>query len=129
MVRVFQKCFEHHVHVALAFIAQVVAPWRSLQALTPDATQLADPTWQPTPFHPTPQAGVQAGAAPNWQQAADWAKQGRINNLSLMALDVLMAPHDAKDRCCCDELLYHSQYNYTTLEMKPSLPGGYPSSL
>jgi hypothetical protein len=33
-----------------------------------------------------------------WQQAADWAKQGRINNLSLMALDVLMAPHDAKDR-------------------------------
>ena len=75
----------------------MVAPWRSLQALTPDATQLADPTWRPTPFT---QAGAQGGVAPKWQQAADWAKQGRINNLSLMALDVLMAPHDAKDRSC-----------------------------
>ncbi|KAL0056285.1 hypothetical protein WJX82_009537 [Trebouxia sp. C0006] len=74
---------------------EVIAPWRSLQALTPDATQLADPTWRPTPFTP---AGAQGGVAPKWQQAADWAKQGRINNLSLMALDVLMAPHDAKDR-------------------------------
>ncbi|KAA6423641.1 MAG: DNA polymerase delta catalytic subunit, partial [Trebouxia sp. A1-2] len=73
----------------------VIAPWRSLQALTPDATQLADPTWRPTPFT---QAGGRGGVAPMWQQAADWAKQGRINNLSLMALDVLMAPHDAKDR-------------------------------
>ncbi len=75
----------------------MVAPWRSLQALTPDATQLADPTWRPTPFT---QAGAPGGVAPKWQQAADWAKQGRINNLSLMALDVLMAPHDAKDRSC-----------------------------
>ncbi|DBA67150.1 TPA: hypothetical protein ACH3X2_001471 [Trebouxia sp. C0005] len=74
---------------------EVIAPWRSLQALTPDATQLADPTWRPTPFT---QAGGRGGVAPMWQQAADWAKQGRINNLSLMALDVLMAPHDAKDR-------------------------------
>jgi len=73
----------------------VIAPWRSLQALTPDATQLADPSWRPTPFTP---AGARGGVAPMWQQAADWAKQGRINNLSLMALDVLMAPHDAKDR-------------------------------
>ncbi len=78
-------------------MAQVVAPWGSLQALTPDATQLADPTWRPTPFT---QAGAPGGVAPKWQQAADWAKQGRINNLSLMALDVLMAPHDAKDRSC-----------------------------
>lgn len=36
--------------------------------------------------------------SPDWQQAADWAGQGRINNLSLMALDVLMAPADGKDR-------------------------------
>ena len=75
----------------------MIAPWRSLQALTPDATQLADPSWRPTPFSP---AGARGGVAPKWQQAADWAKQGRINNLSLMALDVLMAPHDAKDRSC-----------------------------
>ncbi len=26
---------------------EVVAPWRCLQSLTPDATQLADPDWQP----------------------------------------------------------------------------------
>ena len=83
----------------------MVAPWRSLQPLTPDATQLADPTWAPRPFKPHSRgsrgsrgAGTQAGVSPKWQQAADWAKQGRINNLSLMALDVLMAPRDAKDR-------------------------------
>ena len=86
----------------------MVAPWRSLQPLTPDATQLADPTWGPHPFRPHPGGGsssssskgggAQAGVSPKWQQAADWAKQGRINNLSLMALDVLMAPQDAKDR-------------------------------
>lgn len=84
-------------------LVQVVAPWRSLQALTPDATQLADPTWQPHPFK-LPSGGKgrgkQAGVSPKWQQAADWAKQGRINNLNLMALDVLMAPQDAKDRSC-----------------------------
>ena len=80
---------------------QVRAPWRALQALTPDATQLADPTWQPYPFKPHlggKSRGGKAGVSPKWQQAADWAKQGRINNLSLMALDVLMAPQDAKDR-------------------------------
>ena len=79
---------------------QVVAPWRSLQALTPDATQLADPTWQPHPFTLQPEGPGRGrgGVASKWQQAADWAKQGRINNLGLMALDVLMAPHDAKDR-------------------------------
>ena len=81
---------------------QVTAPWRSIQALTPDATQLADPTWQPKPYR-LQGGGAQGrgdggGIAPQWQQAADWAKQGRINNLSLMALDVLMAPSDAKDR-------------------------------
>ena len=82
-----------------------MAPWRSLQPLTPDATQLADPTWAPQPFTPRPggssrgvRAGMQAGVSSKWQQAADWARQGRINNLSLMALDVLMAPQDAKDR-------------------------------
>ena len=26
---------------------EVVAPWRALCSLTPDATQLADPRWQP----------------------------------------------------------------------------------
>ena len=72
----------------------MVAPWRSLQALTPDATQLADPTWRPHPFT-LPGVG---GVSSKWLQAADWARQGRINNLSLMALDVLMAPHDGKDR-------------------------------
>ncbi|KAL3139857.1 hypothetical protein ABBQ38_004153 [Trebouxia sp. C0009 RCD-2024] len=82
---------------------EVVAPWRSLQPLTPDATQLADPTWKPHPFKPhlsgsSRGAGAGAGVSPRWQQAADWARQGRINNLSLMALDVLMAPQDAKDR-------------------------------
>ena len=84
---------------------QVTAPWRSIQALTPDATQLADPSWQPHPYRlqgGRPQGGAgngaEGGIAPQWQQAADWAKQGRINNLSLMALDVLMAPSDAKDR-------------------------------
>ena len=84
------------------FWPKVVAPWCCLQALTPDATQLADPTWQPRPFTPHRGAhskGGQAGVSPKWQQAADWARQGRINNLSLMALDVLMAPQDAKDRC------------------------------
>lgn len=94
-------------------VAQVVAPWRSLQPLTPDATQLADPTWKPHPFKPhlsgsSRGAGAGAGVSPRWQQAADWARQGRINNLSLMALDVLMAPQDAKDRCAamstCDLL-------------------------
>ena len=86
---------------------QVTAPWRCIQALTPDATQLADPTWQPSPFRLPSSGGGVAGAgsarsrgevAPRWQQAADWAKQGRINNLNLMALDVLMAPCDGKDR-------------------------------
>ena len=84
-------------------VAQVVAPWRTLQPLTPDATQLADPTWKPHPFRPHPRgssrgAGAGAGVSPRWQQAADWARQGRINNLSLMALDVLMAPRDANNR-------------------------------
>lgn len=76
---------------------QVTAPWRSIQALTPDATQLADPTWQPTPFSLQAGGGT-GGVSPQWQQAADWAKQGRINNLSLMALDVILAPSDGKDR-------------------------------
>jgi DNA polymerase delta subunit 1 len=26
---------------------EVITPWRSLQSLTPDATQLADPGWAP----------------------------------------------------------------------------------
>ena len=93
----------------LLLLLQVTAPWRSLQPLTPDATQLADPTWAPHPFKPQPggssssssssRGGVQGGVSPKWQQAADWARQGFINSLSLMALDVLMAPRDAKDRC------------------------------
>lgn len=83
---------------------QVTAPWRSIQALTPDATQLADPTWRPTPFT-LQRGGGEGGVSPQWQQAADWAKEGRINNLSLMALDVLMAPSDSKDRSAHPEHL------------------------
>ena len=96
-----------HACKILFLLLQVVAPWRSLQPLTPDATQLAEPSWAPPPFRPHPAksssssrgGGGQAGVSPKWQQAADWAKQGHINNLNLMALDVLMAPRDAKDRC------------------------------
>ena len=108
---------------------QVTAPWRSIQALTPDATQLADPTWQPMPFRlPSSGGGVRgAGSSrgsgevsPRWQQAADWAKLGRINNLSLMALDVLMAPCDGKDRSKSPSLRtsYCTNYNAVFAEGK-----------
>jgi hypothetical protein len=33
--------------MAPAFRRQVTAPWRSLQSVQPDATQLADPAWRP----------------------------------------------------------------------------------
>lgn len=34
-----------------------------------------------------------------WAAALDFAQQGKICNLRMMSLDVLMAPKDGVDRC------------------------------
>ena len=64
-----------------------------LQSLTPDATQLSDPKWVPRSF-----PGVNRGQCTHWNEAAQLAKEGHINALKLMAIDVVMATNDGKER-------------------------------
>lgn len=71
------------------------ASWRALQCLTPDATQLADPGWSPTPWKPR----GSRSPADSWQEAADMAKQGVIINMKLLTIEVISAPGDGHDRC------------------------------
>ena len=61
--------------------------------LTPDATQLADPNWRPQPC-----ALPSSAAQGRWEGAAAAAREGRINELCLMTVDVLAAPADGKER-------------------------------
>ena len=82
---------------------EATVPWQALQCLSPDATQLADPDWQPD-ARLTPEgagghlAGLNASAATNWQAAATAAKQGQMVPLRLMLLDVVSASKDGTDR-------------------------------
>lgn len=73
---------------------EVVAPWRAVQCLTPDATQLADGTWSPEPYRDEAAGEVSR----LWEQARHVASEGHIQPLRLMTLDVLRAPRDAKPR-------------------------------
>lgn len=69
---------------------EVVAPWRSVVCLTPDATQLADQGWSPF-----------AGAAPSSpaaEAAAAAARRGDIAPLRVMVLDVCCATRNAEER-------------------------------
>ena len=79
------------------------ASWRAVQCLSPDATQLADPDWQPDARLTPEGAGghlpdLNASAATNWQAAATAAKQGQMVPLKLMLLDVVSASKDGADR-------------------------------
>ncbi|KAL4859641.1 DNA polymerase delta catalytic subunit [Chlorella vulgaris] len=84
---------------------EIVAPWHALVCLSPDATQLADPSWSPfasssdgcgsSSSEAQPAAEAVPPAA---RQAADAAKRGDIAGLRMMVLDVLAAAADGADR-------------------------------
>eukprot|EP00887_Chlorella_sp_A99_P005178 scaffold1.g5178.t1 len=71
---------------------EVVAPWRSIRCLTPDATQLANPGWSPL-------AGVQpTPPPPEVAAAAAAAVRGELVPLRVLVLDVLCGTGDGADR-------------------------------
>ena len=71
---------------------EVVAPWRSIHCLTPDATQLADPSYSPL-------AGIQASPVPPQVAAtAESAVHGELAPLRVLVLDVLCGTADGMDR-------------------------------
>lgn len=77
------------------------AHWRAVCCLSPDASQLADPTWTPLAAAAgggggCPQA---AGAEPAVLEAAEAAARGDIVGLRMAVLDVLCATADGTDRC------------------------------
>lgn len=84
---------------------EIVAPWQALVCLSPDATQLADPSWSPfassgdgcgsSSSEAQPAAEAVPPAA---RQAAEAAKRGDITGLRMMVLDVLAAAADGADR-------------------------------
>ncbi|KAI3433870.1 hypothetical protein D9Q98_003673 [Chlorella vulgaris] len=84
---------------------EIVAPWQALVCLSPDATQLADPSWSPfassgdgcgsSSSEAQPAAEAVPPAA---RQAAEAAKRGDIAGLRMMVLDVLAAAADGADR-------------------------------
>jgi DNA polymerase delta subunit 1 len=84
---------------------EIVAPWQALVCLSPDATQLADPSWSPfassgdgcgsSSSEALPAAEAVPPAA---RHAADAAKRGDIAGLRMMVLDVLAAAADGADR-------------------------------
>jgi hypothetical protein len=39
------------------------------------------------------------GVCDRWAEALDVARQGKICNLRILTLDVIMAPNDGVDRC------------------------------
>ncbi|KAF8067421.1 POLD1 [Scenedesmus sp. PABB004] len=73
---------------------EVVAGWRCLHSLTPDATQLAEPDWRP------PVLAQLAAPPPELVAAAAAAAAGDIAPLKLLVLDVLLAPADGAARSC-----------------------------
>ncbi|GFR40574.1 hypothetical protein Agub_g1153, partial [Astrephomene gubernaculifera] len=99
---------------------EVVAPWRSLQSLTPDATQLADPDWCPEVVRQaaadsdcsqaaaagdagngdpmSAEEGSRPRLTPRLAAAVLAARDGRIAPLTVVTVDVLAAPCDMTNR-------------------------------
>jgi DNA polymerase delta subunit 1 len=84
----------HHEKVSTADL-EVIAPWKSIICLTPDATQLADSTWSPFNASNTRPAVSPSAAAVH---AAEAARRGDIAPVRLMVMDVCSATRDGKDR-------------------------------
>lgn len=75
---------------------EAVAPWQAVCCLTPDATQLADAAWSP---FGTAGSSAPAAAQPEAvQRAAESARRGDIPPLRVLAVDVLAATADGRDR-------------------------------
>ena len=79
---------------------EAMAPWRALQSLTPDATQLADPSWIPDACTSKISAGELQ--TPALHEAAESARRGEIAKLRLLSLDLVLAPRNCRDRCARD---------------------------
>ncbi|KAK9916419.1 hypothetical protein WJX75_002409 [Coccomyxa subellipsoidea] len=74
---------------------EVTAPWRQLQCLTPDATQLAlGREWSPSPYKVLGEDKI----SEEWSAALEVARQGQIAKLSMLTVDIIMAPKDGVDR-------------------------------
>ena len=77
------------------WVTHAQVPWRALNCLTPDATQLADAGWAPEqPAH----VAARPASHALWQEGAGRARAGDILPLRLMALDVSMASADGQRR-------------------------------
>jgi DNA polymerase delta subunit 1 len=74
---------------------EVVAPWKSIICLTPDATQLADTNWSPFTTNSVRSAISPSPAAVH---AALIARRGEIAPIRLMVMDVCSATRDGKER-------------------------------
>jgi DNA polymerase delta subunit 1 len=75
---------------------EAIAPWQAVCCLTPDATQLADAAWSP---FGTAGSSAPAAAQPEAvRQAAESARRGDIPPLRVLAVDVLAATADGRDR-------------------------------
>ncbi|GIL43512.1 hypothetical protein Vafri_1225, partial [Volvox africanus] len=86
---------------------EVEAPWRALQSLTADATQLSDPEWCPEIVQRAravagPGAADAAAVAPLAPPLAAAvlaaAHDGRITAMTIMTIDVLAVPYDTTNR-------------------------------
>jgi DNA polymerase delta subunit 1 len=82
---------------------EVVAPWKSIVCLTPDATQLADSAWSPFNNNNTTSTSTTAAAVSNSPSAAavhaaQAARRGDIAPIRLMVMDVCSATRDGKER-------------------------------
>jgi DNA polymerase delta subunit 1 len=78
---------------------EVIAPWKSIICLTPDATQLADSSW--SPFNNNNNSNNQRSSiapSPAALHAAEAARRGNIAPLRLMVMDVCSATIDGKER-------------------------------
>lgn len=75
---------------------EIIAPWRSIVCLTPDATQLSNTSWSPLlPAHRVLQNRRSSLAVAN---AADAAKKGEIAPLRVMVVDAVLATKDGIER-------------------------------
>lgn len=73
---------------------ELLCPYTALDSLTPDATQLADPHWQPALL----QAVNAADLSPPLQHSLGLATRGDIAGMTVLSLDVLLAPRDGSNR-------------------------------
>jgi len=81
---------------------EVKVPWRSIVCLTPDATQLADHSWDPFSSNIRGGGGgggPQYGSPPaSARHAAATARRGEVSPLKLLVLDVCLATKDGVQR-------------------------------